>query len=180
MKKRILCLLFAAVLLFPALAEGFLFDGAFTWNTTPEQAAAWLGEGAEVYNYSMGDYGEESYVTRDADMTFLGLSCNAARVAYYDGHPFRVWLTFDCDAQTLANALLKDYGEPEYAKDKKPMSLTDFFGDDDTLYCSWQTDEVTHMDVYALDVNVCGVNIYNAEVQDLYDRAFSGFGDMED
>ena len=174
MMRKILCLLCALVLLSVAMAEGFVFDGIITWDSTLEQASDWLGEGVEKTRDDMGDYGVVEVLSKP-DAACLGLDC-AVTVMAYDGEIAMIAAYFpDADVQTVRDRLVESYGEPS-----EPNGSV----------FHWRPDDNTELSLYdgAAQKNsdgtpypcLCGLTVTNRRVYDEMEHAATAYYETED
>lgn len=99
-----------------ACAEGsFVFQDALRWDSAPEEALAWLGEGAEMDSDATEGYGNVQTLVAE-DLSFGGLPCARVSITYFDGQMAGIFCYFRNaeigDPLRLLDAVAADYGEP--------------------------------------------------------------------
>ena len=99
-----------------ACAEApFVFQNALGWDSTREEALAWLGEGAEADSDATEGYGNVETLVAD-DRSFGGLPCARVSITYFDGQMAGIFCYFKnaeiVDPLRLLDAVAAEYGEP--------------------------------------------------------------------
>ncbi|MBE5807438.1 MAG: hypothetical protein E7317_03750 [Clostridiales bacterium] len=146
--RRAAALLLVLLACFSAAAEGgFSFQGALTWQSGPEDALAWMGEGATIEEDAQQDYGTVETVVCD-DLAFNGLRCARMSATFLDGAPAGLFCYFRNedlgDPFALLDAVAKDYGEPTR------YGAPDYYGSASAFatFCTWDYDADTSIAIY--------------------------------
>lgn len=195
MFKKLLCALAMLALLPAALAEGFVFDGAITWNASPQDAQAYLGD-ATTSAEDMGDYGVLDIVARDGGEC-LGFDCGRAEFVFYDGDLFAIYAYFTGDSlngdiHALADRLSKDYGEPNPERDVVTLDdlINGVSGESRQTVFAWTPGEDTIIELHDTSflqnddgsayLWMAGLVVTNKSVSAAFDRAMEGYLDEVD
>lgn len=196
--KKLLCALLLLVLMLPAaLAEGFVFDGAITWDSTPEDVLACL-DGGEANQEDMGDYGVLDTINREGGRC-LGFD---ARIdcLFYDGDLFGIYAYFteedlNGDIHALEDRLALDYGEPTWSRPgDAALSLDELFsmttGQGQIRARGWAPDELTEIELWDFSdmpreddssyPYCASLSVLRTDIADEFDDAIEGYWDAED
>ena len=183
MKRLLSAILCAAVLaVFPlggAWAESpetFEFPGGITWDSTPEEVEAILGEASER---SVSDASDESYIIvttqllyRDGE--FFGFPVIGASFLFgernYGGYMQSILCQYDMEAVgdigTLIDALTMLYGEPDSEEDQYELIRWNREGDSQEVVHSWTLPDgslIVLYDIVKDESHRCSVACTNLE-----------------
>lgn len=154
MLRKLICLLLLVSALATASAEGFELDG-LNWNASPEEIAAWLGDGAQTFE----DAAFTAYVVEHGSC--LGLNCARISAMYAEGGLKLLTLCLTeseagDSADPLIALLTERFGSPD-GEDALPYALFDIVqmlpgpGKEplnDIKLCSWTTEDCISIDLY--------------------------------
>lgn len=153
--------------------EPFRFDEGLTWASTPEEAVAWLGEGAEFQENTDEDLGKLGLVTKD-DLEYAGLPCGRAAIIYYNDAMVYATFYYDADSagadlEKLIRAVREKLGEPEYLKTTQDAEMPEAF-ESMRVRCQWSPDKDTHVSVLEITEAdypyLCGLFFENLPVEE--------------
>ena len=177
-----ICIVALLLLLMPAALAGGLLDSALGWDASVADVEAWLGAGVERVEQHMGDYGDAVELIQDG-ATVLGFDDSLTSAIFYDDKLVEVDCYFDAEAQAVADKLAETCGAPVYADHDQP-ALMDFLEDRSDLFCSWQPDDATTIELYQFTDESypyrCVLSIDNSPAWAEFQRALGAFYGMDD